>query len=449
MEFNTAHDIIHENNGNQSELCPVCSGDMKAEEAIAKAGNIIKQQRVQRSNQSMHMFKEDGSTVDKKEGKEHLSNKTSNSALRMHKTTVFPLSKIVADEKGVLPKEIQIMPIGTWDTVPYGELQITASDLQEMKDNFEKGYRAGVPIDVDHDGKAAAGWIQSLRVADDGLWAQVEWTKLGKDLLDGKVYKFFSPEFNPEYTDPENKDVKLKNVLIAGSLVNRPLFKELKPVIASDHLTAEKSGVMLFIDMNLDDLKKKKAAGEKMSDAEDKFLKDNVKADDGNGDDDTKKVDDVSGKEKMTTISASEVKKLREDAELGRKAAEKLEAKEIDDTVKSWTFSENGGHFQPALKDPLVKFYSSLNSEQRKTFSELVEKMPEQKYFFDEKGSAEELTAGKVADTITLKANELMSEAKKEKRSLKFGEAVKQVLRENPEMAEYDLKAVPGRMMAK
>lgn len=538
---------MHEANQNQSENCPVCKGDLKGNDAIAEAGKIIKQQRMQKAQ--MHVWGGEWSTAEVNDfpdssfawiedgGKKDDGGKTTprtlrhlpykdasgkvdlphvrNALARLNQTKgapeatirpmlekllpsnddkkandhvcnvllhrgndktpvhIYPISEIKASEDGKLPKEIQVMPVGKWDTVPYGELVISASDLEEMKSNFDKGYRAGVPIDVDHDGGKAAGWIQSLRVADDGLWAQVEWSALGEELLNGKVYKFFSPEFNPEYTDPANKDLKLNNVLIAGSLVNRPLFKELKPIVASDHLTASKSGVMLFIDMNLADLKKKKAAGQTLTAQEEAYLKEKIKADDGDGDekhdsDDScaeckecgEKMhtpsahehaakDDVKGKEKMITISAQEAVQLREDAKAGRLAAEKLEAKEISDTVESWMFSEKGGHFQPAIKNDLVSFYKGLNGAQRVAFEKIVEKMPAQQYLFNELGSAEVLTQGKAADSLTIAARELQEEAKKTNRTLRFGDAVKQALRTNPGLAEYDLVEVKGKVVSK
>ena len=443
MDFHVAHNIVHADAGNNSVFCGYCNGTMDKKACETRAGEILKNQQMRKSMNGVN------------------STFYSENKKRENKKSVFPITEIIASEDGKLPDEIQIMPIGVWDTVPYGKLTITANDLEEMKHNFEKGYRAGVPIDVDHDGKAAAGWIESpLRVADDGLWAPVNWTDLGKKLLGEKQYKFFSPEFNPEYTDPENKNLKLNNVLIAGSLVNRPLFKELQPLMASESktypLTNKKGIAMLFIEpmkFDLEVLRTKKA--EEITADEKKFLQGNVES--LTADERTKfgftateapKIkDDLTGKEQITTIEASELKKLKEDAALGRQAAETLRTKEIEEDVKGWMFSEKGGRFQPAIKDDLVSFVKTLNEDQRKTFSELVTKMPEQNMLFNEAGSAEDLTHAQAADKLTLRANEIMAEAAKQNKKMSFSEAVKKAIAADPSLQNYEMSEVKGKMV--
>lgn len=454
IDFHVAHNIVHADSGNNSMYCGYCNGSMDKKACETKAGEILK-------NQQMRSSMNRGPYYAKDKNKDNKGKFLATAKLTVHKRTVYPITEITAAEDGKLPKEIQIMPLGEWDTVPYGKLIITSEDITQMVDNFKKGVRAGIPIDVDHDGKAAAGWIKSLVAKDDGLFADVEWTALGEKLLGEKQYKFFSPEFNPEYTDPENTNVKLDNVLIAGSLVNRPLFKELQPLVASegktDPLTNKKGVAMLFIEPMKFDLKvlREKKADEVTAD-EKKFLQENLEsltADEkvkfGFEEKPKEKAkDDISGKEQVATIQASELKQLREDAAMGRKAAETLKTKEIEDQVGSWMFSEKGGHFQPAIKGDLVSFVKSLNDEQRKVFSELVAKMPNQKAMFSEQGSAEDLTKSQAADKLTLKAKELMAEAKKQNKNLSFKEATKQALRENPDLANYELKEVPGKVVA-
>lgn len=139
-----------------------------------------------------------------------------------------------ASEDGSLPSEIQVLPIGRWATKKYGALAIQEEDVDKICENFADNVRAGVPIDVDHDGKAAAGWIKSLiNRGSEGLWASVEWTKLGREMLQDKIYRFFSPEFSFNYEDPEFS-TEHGPVLVAGTLTNRPLFKELQPLVAND-----------------------------------------------------------------------------------------------------------------------------------------------------------------------------------------------------------------------
>ena len=148
--------------------------------------------------------------------------------------SVVDLSLLANDNDGKLPTEIQVLPKGEWLTVPYGPMSIDENVFEQMVANFDSNVRKRVPIDVDHDGGKAAGWIKKLiNKADEGLWAAVKWTSYGEGLLRDQLYALFSPEWSFDYLDPE-KSTHHGAVLIAGSLTNRPLFKELKPLVAND-----------------------------------------------------------------------------------------------------------------------------------------------------------------------------------------------------------------------
>jgi hypothetical protein len=159
--------------------------------------------------------------------------------------------KIEADDAGVsIPREIQILRTGEWDTPNHGKFTVTEQDLDDYIKHFNDGVRAGVPIDLEHRkrGDEAFGWVNGLRKAGDGLWATVEWTKSGASLLADKAYKYFSPEFYTKgYTDPETGK-QFDNVLIAGALTNRPLFKSLNPIVASDSGKAGEEANIIYAD---------------------------------------------------------------------------------------------------------------------------------------------------------------------------------------------------------
>lgn len=148
--------------------------------------------------------------------------------------SVVDLSILASDNNGKLPTEIQVLPKGEWLTVPYGPMSIDENVFDQMVANFDSNVRKRVPIDVDHDGGKAAGWIKKLiNKGGEGLWAMVKWTSYGEELLSDQQYALFSPEWSFDYLDPE-KSTHHGAVLIAGSLTNRPLFKELKPLVAND-----------------------------------------------------------------------------------------------------------------------------------------------------------------------------------------------------------------------
>jgi len=155
-----------------------------------------------------------------------------------------------AGDTATLPDRVHLLRAGSFNTQKYGEVPIAASDLFEMKFNFERGVgmadegQTGIPIDFAHQSHLeAAGWIHSLEVlqTEDGgteLWGNnVEWSDSGRDALVGKKYKCLSSDFYPaafgEWVDPES-GVSAKNVIVGAALTNRPLMTGNKPVIASE-----------------------------------------------------------------------------------------------------------------------------------------------------------------------------------------------------------------------
>src|SRR5262249_48320229 len=83
------------------------------------------------------------------------------------------------------PGEIQVLPFGHFETTNYPPFDLTNEIFDKMVANFNAdGIRAGVPIDTDHDSGEANGWItQLINRGSQGLWAQVEWTTKGAQLL--------------------------------------------------------------------------------------------------------------------------------------------------------------------------------------------------------------------------------------------------------------------------
>lgn len=166
---------------------------------------------------------------------------------------------VQADQNGNLPTRIEVLQVGLWDTPYHGIFEIHIADLNEMVSNFDAGIAmaggsisdggVGLPIDFGHDShEEAAGWIKKLTVEGMSLYADVEWTASGKEALLGGNYKCFSPEFYPAsrggWPDPEHYDVYISNVLVGGGLTNIPLFKGLKPVMASTKTGEDKKNVI-------------------------------------------------------------------------------------------------------------------------------------------------------------------------------------------------------------
>ncbi len=79
-------------------------------------------------------------------------------------------------------------------------------------------------FDVDHGyaeyGGKAAGWFKfdSLELREDGIYASLETTTLGNELIDGKLYRYVSPA----YIMDRNKSDRTVLSLDSVGLVNRP-----------------------------------------------------------------------------------------------------------------------------------------------------------------------------------------------------------------------------------
>jgi phosphohistidine phosphatase SixA len=138
------------------------------------------------------------------------------------------------------PQWIAYLPRpGAYSHPRYGKIEITPQRNQEFVQNFNSGvYQRQVPIDAEHNTKlsGAMGWIQELRLAEDGsAEARVDWTQRGRTLLADNRFRFFSPEFFDAWVQPDTGK-EFKNVAIGGALTTRPFFKEsaLRPLVAAE-----------------------------------------------------------------------------------------------------------------------------------------------------------------------------------------------------------------------
>lgn len=141
---------------------------------------------------------------------------------------------------------VQIMRTGTWQHQEYGEVKITKKIIKDIVKNFEEDAR-GIQLAVDEnheENHKALAWFKELIEEDEGnaLFADVELTKKGADLLNEGAYKYFSPEIIFHTVDEESGNF-ISNLLNGGAFTNRPFFKRMQPLMASeDAATVVQSG---------------------------------------------------------------------------------------------------------------------------------------------------------------------------------------------------------------
>jgi hypothetical protein len=137
---------------------------------------------------------------------------------------------------------IQAMGVGTYHHPVYGDLDFSQQRLQAYANSVNNRILQKEPdIDYEHkmgpQGGIAAGWVKQAQVRDNGLWLYVTWTPQAQQKLKDGEYRYFSPEFDDEWTDPKSQ-VTYKDVLFGGALTNRPFQKDLVPINLSEMVGA-------------------------------------------------------------------------------------------------------------------------------------------------------------------------------------------------------------------
>jgi phage I-like protein len=81
---------------------------------------------------------------------------------------------------------------------------------------------------------ASAGWITALTAKEDGLYATIEWTELGRKAIQAKEYRYLSPEWVTKQFSQDTGDVLAKPCLHAVALTNRPFLQNQMKLAASE-----------------------------------------------------------------------------------------------------------------------------------------------------------------------------------------------------------------------
>ena len=129
-------------------------------------------------------------------------------------------------EKSVVALELNSLQDGKIKISPAGQ-QVMGYDGRVFNIDASfvvantKSQNVDILLDKDHYDGEAMGWfdINSLEARDDGIYASLEFTEVGKGLVDKKLYRYLSPAYEVNYRDNGVREV----VRIASvGLVNRP-----------------------------------------------------------------------------------------------------------------------------------------------------------------------------------------------------------------------------------
>lgn len=361
-----------------------------------------------------------------------------------------------------IPSKVHLIPIGQWEHDLYGPIIINAADIREYQQNFNAGVRKGVFITAGHEGYnelPAVGWITEVESRDTGLWGTVEWNELGKETLNDKQFKFFSPEMYRDYEDPQSHQF-FRNVLTGGALTKSPYFKELEAVVFSDRniksnfeenknmtktleevlaiedvatLTAEEKALVKENEATLTDEQKTKFAPalEVITEAP----KTEAPAEEIPTTETPAEKIEASDK-KIVQISASEFALLTDKANKGAEALTKLNASELNASVEALMFSSTNkaGSFLPKSKDTLRAFMETLNDAQKAKFNSLMKELPKNQ-LFTEVGAGAGAVEGTAKAEVEAKIDEKVSASEKAGKKMSYSEALKEVMSENKELS--------------
>jgi phage I-like protein len=137
--------------------------------------------------------------------------------------------------KGQDFKKVLIAVNGNWKGHTNGLFEIDKNMMENVLENFNN-QKIDLVCDYEHqtitktDGPApASGWIKSLSIEDDKLYAFIDWNEQAKEHIQNREYRYVSPVFSPNTIDR----VTGKNTgwsLHSLALTNRPFLEELGEV---------------------------------------------------------------------------------------------------------------------------------------------------------------------------------------------------------------------------
>lgn len=150
----------------------------------------------------------------------------------------FFVCEISPAKNGESLVELKVAVVGKWSGHHAGSFEITEKSLQEIKANFDNRLNDCV-IDYEHNSlqgteNPAAGWIKSLEIKENALFAKVAWNPKAKEFIEKGEYKYLSPTFQMHYKDPRS-GADCGVFLHSVALTNTPFLDSLGEVKANSN----------------------------------------------------------------------------------------------------------------------------------------------------------------------------------------------------------------------
>jgi phage I-like protein len=131
-------------------------------------------------------------------------------------------------EAGTSEDKQLVLPTGTTYDAWYGELIFTENFMKEMVKNQDRLKNTEPFLNEGHDRGKACAWATELEASEDGLLVKWDFTELGTDLVQKKIYKYFSAEIG-SVTDADTGE-RVFPVFRGCALTNSPVMKNLPEV---------------------------------------------------------------------------------------------------------------------------------------------------------------------------------------------------------------------------
>jgi hypothetical protein len=139
--------------------------------------------------------------------------------------------------------KIQIMRTGERNHPSYWKVTVTKDTIKDVIKNFKNRERwIDIAVDENHEWnhRSLARFKDVYQEWKDAAYALLKLTKKGAELLTEWAYKYFSPEIVFQKKDEETWKIQ-KNLLLWGAFTNRPFFKNMQPLFATEAAESESS----------------------------------------------------------------------------------------------------------------------------------------------------------------------------------------------------------------